>query len=96
MIVYVEKVEEYPVAYGMFAIVASKEASVGSYEAAMKCEKFNPEDAVAVNSLAFLHPRICCWIENTTFIGGAFATAGSILSCFRSLMAYTSVPGAGR
>jgi hypothetical protein len=88
--------EEYPVAYGMLAIVVSKEANIGSYEAAMKCEKVSPVGAVAVNSLAFFHPWICCWIENTTFMGGAFATAGSILSCLRSLMTYKSVPGAGR
>ena len=38
----------------------------------------------AVNLRAFFQPRVCSWsVESTTFIGGAEATAGSILNLYK-------------
>ena len=50
---------------------------------------------VAVNLQVFFQPCECWSVENTTFIGGAAATAGSILNLRNSFWAQMSVPGGG-
>ena len=71
----------------MLAMVTSKEASKGSWVAAMKCKNVRPDGPVAVNLRALFQACVCWSRANMMCIGGDAATAGSIFNLRKSFWA---------